>query len=572
MIFKRFGRDMYTTTIGGKEFARMLSGGACKLAAYRKDINDLNVFPIPDGDTGDNMLMTFGSGADAAKRAGENIGAAAKAAAEGMLLGARGNSGVILSRIFAGITSEFLNLEKAGFEDVKRGMENGVRQAYHAVSKPIEGTILTVFKDAVRYANEKKYDGGLEQYFDELLNEMGRSLDRTPELLPVLAEAGVVDSGGAGLYYIFEGMKEALEKDDNFSYDDFYKTDKQHVAEPLDFSLFDENSVLEFGYCTEFLLRLQRSKTDVEFFDTAALTDYLNSVGDSVVCFKDGSIVKVHVHTKNPGGILQYCQKFGEFLTLKIENMTLQHSEAVEKGDNAQARLAENSARNLHAKKKRKKTGIVAVAAGKGIKETFLSLGTDEIVDGGQSMNPSAKDLIEAFDKVNAERIFVFPNNGNVILTAEQAAKLDTESEIIVINTKTIGEGYAAISMMETDGKTEDIIDGINESVKEVVTACVSKATRSTEKNGVEVKSGDYIGFVGDDIMSDSADINEAAEKLLDKINIKNHGLVLMFIGEDANENDAARLVDYITAQNPETEVITVDGGQPVFDYMFVLE
>ena len=401
---------------------------------------------------------------------------------------------------------------------------------------------------------------------------MGRSLDRTPELLPVLAEAGVVDSGGAGLYYIFEGMKEALEKDENFSYDDFYKTDKQHVAEPLDFSLFDENSVLEFGYCTEFLLRLQRSKTDVEFFDAAALTDYLNSVGDSVVCFKDGSIVKVHVHTKNPGGILQYCQKFGEFLTLKIENMTLQHSEAVEKGDNAQARLAENSARNLHAKKKRKKTGIVAVAAGKGIKETFLSLGTDEIVDGGQSMNPSAKDLIEAFDKVNAERIFVFPNNGNVILTAEQAAKLYTESEIIVINTKTIGEGYAAISMMETDGKTEDIIDGINESVKEVVTACVSKANRSTEKNGVEVKSGDYIGFVGDDIMSDSADINEAAEKLLDKINIKNHGLVLMFIGEDANENDAARLVDYIAAQNPETEVITVDGGQPVFDYMFVLE
>ena len=187
-------------------------------------------------------------------------------------------------------------------------------------------------------------------------------------------------------------------------------------------------------------------------------------------------------------------------------------------------------------------------------------------------MNPSAKDLIEAFDKVNAERIFVFPNNGNVILTAEQAAKLYSESEIIVINTKTIGEGYAAISMMETDGKTEDIIDGIKESVKEVVTACVSKANRSTEKNGVEVKSGDYIGFVGDDIMSDSADINEAAEKLLDKINIKNHGLVLMFIGEDANENDAARLVDYITAQNPETEVITVDGGQPVFDYMFVLE
>ena len=562
---------MYTTTIGGKEFARMLSGGACKLAAYRKDINDLNVFPIPDGDTGDNMLMTFGSGADAANRAGENLGEAAKAAAEGMLLGARGNSGVILSRIFAGITAEFLNLEKADFEDVKRGMENGVKQAYHAVSKPVEGTILTVFKDAVRYANETKCDGGLEKYFDDLLNEMGRSLDRTPELLPVLAEAGVVDSGGAGLYYIFEGMKEALEQDENFSYEEFYKTGAQH-AEPIDFSLFDENSVLEFGYCTEFLLRLQRSKTDVEYFDASALTDYLNSVGDSVVCFKDGSIVKVHVHTKNPGGILQHCQKFGEFLTLKIENMTLQHSEVVEQGDNAQARLAENSARDLHAKKKRKKTGIVAVAAGKGIKETFLSLGTNEVVDGGQSMNPSAKDLIDAFDKVNADRVFVFPNNGNVILTAEQAAKLYNDSEIIVIDTKTIGEGYAAISMMETEGKTEDIIDGINESIKEVITACVSKANRNTEKNGVEVKSGDYIGFVGDDIMSDSANINEAAKMLLDKIDVKNHGLVLMFVGEGANEGDAEHLVDYITDKYPETEVINIEGGQPVFDYMFVLE
>ncbi len=302
------------------------------------------------------------------------------------------------------------------------------------------------------------------------------------------------------------------------------------------------------------------------------MTDYLNSVGDSVVCFKDGSIVKVHVHTKNPGEILQYCQKFGEFLTLKIENMTLQHSEAVEKGDNAQARLAENSARDLHTKKKRKKTGIVAVAAGKGIKETFLSLGTDEVVDGGQSMNPSAKDLIDAFDKINAERIFVFPNNGNVILTAEQAAKLYSESEIIVINTKTIGEGYAAISMMETDGKTKDIIDGINESVKEVVTACVSKANRSTEKNGVEVKSGDYIGFVGDDIMSDSANINEAAEKLLDQIDVENHGLVLMFIGEEAKAEIAAELINNITDKYHETEFITIEGGQPVFDYMFVLE
>ncbi len=553
---------MQTITIDGKEFAGMLSGGAFKLAAYRQDINDLNVFPIPDGDTGDNMLMTFGSGADAARKAGNDLGAVSKAAAEGMLLGARGNSGVILSRIFAGITSELKGLEKADFEDIKRGMESGVTSAYGAVAKPVEGTILTVFKDAVRYANSKDCKG-LEEYFEELLGEMGRSLDRTPDLLPVLAEAGVVDSGGAGLYYIFEGMKEALERGEDYTEEK--RAEVVKTASPTDFSLFDENSVLEFGYCTEFLLRLQRAKTDVETFDESELINYLNSVGDSVVCFKDGSIVKVHVHTKDPGGVLRYCQNFGEFLTLKIENMTLQHSEAVTKGDNAQAKLA---MKNKH----KKKTGIVVVAAGKGLKDTFLSLGVDEVVDGGQSMNPSTGDMIAAFDKVYAERIFVFPNNKNVILTAEQAAELYDKSEIIVIKTKTIGEGYAAVSMMETDGETEDIINGITDSVAGVVTACVSKASRDTAMNGVSVKNGDYIGFVGDKIYSDDGDKNRAAEKLLEAAGASESGLMLVFTGENTTEEEAENIKNHIGKRYPETETIVIEGDQPVYDYMFVLE
>lgn len=553
---------MQINTIGGKEFACMLSGGAFKLAAYRQDINDLNVFPIPDGDTGDNMLMTFGSGADAAKKAGNNLGDVSKAAADGMLLGARGNSGVILSRIFAGITSEFSGLESADIEDIKRGMKTGVAKAYGAVSNPVEGTILTVFKDAVNYADDNASEGGLEEYFRTLLDEMGRSLDRTPELLPVLAEAGVVDSGGAGLYYIFEGMKDALEKGEDYAEEKRAEVIK--TASAIDFSLFDENSVLEFGYCTEFLLRLQRAKTDVEQFDAEDLAAYLNSVGDSVVCFKDGSIVKVHVHTKDPGGILRYCQQYGEFLTLKIENMTLQHSEAVSKGDNAQSKLATRN--------KKKKTGIVAVAAGKGLKETFLSLGVDEVVDGGQSMNPSAGDMIAAFDKVNAERIFVFPNNGNVILTAEQAAELYDKAEVIVLKTKTIGEGYAAVSMMETEGETADIVSGVYESVAEVVTACVSKANRNATKNGVSVVSGDYIGFVGDEIISDDADKNEAAKNLLGKINVADYGLLLMFVGESATDEEAGNLKQELEKSYPETEVIVIEGDQPVYDYMFVLE
>ncbi len=551
-----------TTSIGGKEFIWMLSGGANKLAAYRQDINDLNVFPIPDGDTGDNMLMTFGSGTAAARRVGNNLGIAAKAAAEGMLLGARGNSGVILSRIFAGITSELNSLSSADLKDIKRGMKAGVKQAYGAVSKPVEGTILTVFKDAVNFAEECDADAGIEKYFESLLDEMGRSLDRTPELLPVLAEAGVVDSGGAGLYYIFEGMKEALENGEDYFSEDVNIGNSAKNSE-LDFSLFNEDSVLEFGYCTEFLLRLQRAKTDVENFSADELSAYLNKVGDSVVCFKDGSIVKVHVHTKDPGGILRYCQNFGEFLTLKIENMTLQHSEAVKKGDNAQSKLAS---------KKKKKTGIVAVAAGKGLKETFLSLGVDEVVDGGQSMNPSAGDIIAAFDRVNAERIFVFPNNGNVVLTAQQAAELYDKAEIYVVKTKTIGEGYAAISMMETDGEAEDVINGVGEAIEEVVTACVSKANRNAEKNGVSVYNGDYIGFVGDDIISDDRDRNEAAKTLLKKINAGNYGLILMFTGEASNEEEAEKLKKEIEKDYPETEVIVIEGDQPVYDYMFVLE
>ena len=409
---------MNTTRLNGALYAQMISSGADHLSCYRKEVNDLNVFPIPDGDTGDNMLATVYSGADATE--GQFDGALSDIAdkgAHGMLLGARGNSGVILSRIFSGIKKGFADVREATLDDIARAMRLGVEEAYHAVPEPVEGTILTVFSDSVRFANARiTADSSLESYFGDLVDEMQRALERTPDQLPVLREAGVVDSGGAGLLYIFEGMRRVLNGE-------AVEKGEAHGAAPkADLNAFDENSELTFGYCTEFLLRLQRRKGDPESFDLNAFIEYLNSVGNSVVAFREGSIVKVHVHTMRPGDILNRCQRYGEFLTLKVENMSLQHNETD---------LPTFAAK---VPKARKKTGIVAVAAGEGLKELFRSLGADEVIDGGQSMNPSAADFLNAFERINADTVYVFPNNGNVLLTAEQARDLFPSSDVRVLH------------------------------------------------------------------------------------------------------------------------------------------
>lgn len=551
-----------TTTISGKIFADMLRAGSGRLAEHRQSVNDLNVFPIPDGDTGDNMLMTFDRGAAAAEVAGERLCDAAKAASDGMLLGARGNSGVILSRIFSGITSEFSTIESADIDRLMRSMSAGVRSAYSAVPRPVEGTILTVFKDAVAYANSTAKSGEIAKYFDALLDEMRRSLDRTTDLLPALAEAGVVDSGGAGLLCIFEGMRDALlgkMPDRGFA--------KGEVsvggATNVDFSLFSSESTLEFGYCTEFLLRLQSSKCDIKSFDLDGLIKYLQSVGDSIVAFIQDSIVKVHVHTKVPGDVLNHCQKYGEFLTLKIENMTFQNKAAVARGDNAQELLA---------KKARKKTGIVAVAAGDGLKETFRSLGADAVVDGGQSMNPSVADMIDAFKAADAERIFVFPNNKNIIMTAKQASELYGESKICVLETRTVGEGYAAISMMDTEGDTDTIMSELSDVISQVRTLSVSRAERCATVGGVSVEEGSYIGFTGDEILSQAECAEDALCQMLEAEDLSCYGVMLLLVGEDAKTNIARALCDRLREKYRKLEIIMIDGGQPIYDYIAVLE
>ena len=544
--------------IDGFLFARMLRGGAAWLQANKQPVNDLNVFPIPDGDTGDNMYLTISAGVSAADEGGESLSQAAGKAASGMLLGARGNSGVILSRIFAGLAKGFEGLQQADARRLADAFESSVKEAYSAVSVPVEGTILTVLKDAVAYANGKITDDSTpESYFADFARELRRSLERTPDLLDVLREAGVVDSGGAGLGYIIEGMRGVLAGRE--------LSPEPVAAAPaasIDLDAFTEDSVLEFGYCTEFLLRLQSGKIDIGEFQVEELIDYLNSVGDSVVCFQEGTIVKVHVHTKTPGDILNRMQQYGEFLTFKMENMTLQHHE------NHMSEKLASRARQPH-----KPFGVVSVAAGEGIKEAFAAQGCDAVVDGGQSMNPSAEDLIAAFRKVNADVIFVFPNNSNIILTANQAAQLYQDAQVRVVPTKTIGEGYAAISMLDTTGgDTDAIVAELEEVIAGVVTGMVSRAVRDTEMDGVQVRKDDYIGFVGDTIYTAQAARNDAAAALCEAIKAQRYDIMLLVCGADVSEEDAQAVYETLQQKYRRTEIVMIDGGQPVYDYIIILE
>ncbi|MBO4848921.1 MAG: DAK2 domain-containing protein [Clostridia bacterium] len=550
---------METKTLNGELFANMVGGGAARLKSNRVTVNELNVFPIPDGDTGDNMFMTIDSGFSAvAGEREEALGMAAERISKGMLLGARGNSGVILSRIFAGIAQGLKGIEGADVRTFARAMEKGVEESYSAVQNPVEGTILTVYKDAVKAANGAMDEStDFEKYFDDFLKELRESLDRTPELLAVLKEAGVVDSGGAGFVYIAEGMRDALEGGGQSA-----SGDSPVRAARTDVSSLTEDSPFEYGYCTEFLLRFRTEKVGaVDAFDEKPLVDWLNENGESVVAFRDGSILKVHVHSMTPERILAHCHEYGEFLTLKIENMMLQHNET--------------NIRNNYAKpaKPRKRFGIVAVAAGEGIKKTFTDLGADAVVDGGQSMNPSAESFLEAFARVNAENILVYPNNSNIILTANQAAALEKNANVRVIPSRSIGECYAALSLLDTSsGDIDEIEKSSVEIMRSVTCGTVSRASRTTERDGVSVREGDFIGFSEGRIYSDAPTAYEAAMKLIDSLSADDYGILMVVCGRDADTGEAKALTEALGAAHPMLETILLDGGMPIYDYIFILE
>ena len=544
--------------IDAQLYLNLIRGGAFRLQENRQAINDLNVFPIPDGDTGDNMYMTIEAGSHAS---GQTLSEAAKAVSQGMLLGARGNSGVILSRIFAGIAKGLEGRKEADIDAFSSAMNAAVREAYHAVSQPVEGTILTVLREGVEAAAGAPT---LEAYFDRGIGAMDRSLQHTPELLDVLKKAGVVDSGGAGLLCIAEGMRDALHggfpiavgndvmPGNAFVMPGNDRASHSDRASLPDLSAFTEDSELTYGYCTEFLLRLQRSKVDLDSFDESVISDWLSTQGDSLVFFRDGSIVKVHVHTKDPGAVLSKCRTWGEFLTVKVENMTLQHHEN------------HMDQRFRHA---RKPLGIVTVAAGKGLGATFREMGADEVIQGGQTMNPSVEAFLDAFRRVEAETVLVFPNNSNIILTARQAADLYKDARIVVIPTKTIGEGYYALANLDAEAPLEEMEAALREAADSVTTGHVSRAIRDT----AEARTGEFIGFSGKDILCAAPDRSACVQALAEKLRAGQADILVLFAGEDAPADEAASLRKALEQAFPRTEVILQQGDQPVYDYILMI-
>ena len=532
-------------------FTAMLRQGAVSLSKDKKVVNDLNVFPIPDGDTGDNMLMTLKAGCTALEKHLGTLSELAAAASSGMLLGARGNSGVILSRIFAGLAKGLQGVIEANTKTFAKAMQSAVDEAYKSIPIPVEGTIITVLREGAAGADS---NADLNHYFETLLAAMQVSLNHTPELLQVLKDAGVVDSGGAGLLSIFRGMNDAL----NGIISDEELPAATAATPTVELDKFTENSTLEFGYCTEFLLRLMRSKVDLDTFDEKVIIDYLNQAGESVVAFREGTIVKVHVHTFTPGVILNEMQKYGEFLTLKIENMALQHHQSTNQ-NNASFKLPP------------KPYGIVTVASGEGLINAFHEFGVDEVIAGGQTMNPSTQDFLDAFSRINAQHILVFPNNKNIKMAADQAAELYKDADIRVLPSTTIGEGYYGIGSIDRDGPDVDaVIASVTEIMQSVTTGMVSTAIRDAEGDQVSIHKGNYVGYSGKQLLSDSPDRVTAAKALVERLEADTRDVMLIFYGEQVEQDEAERLAADLQARYKNLEIMLNNGAQPVYDYIIV--
>lgn len=550
---------MQNLTISANQLKDMLIGGVSNLKNNVDIVNKLNVFPVPDGDTGFNMIKTIEGGIKLINNqdfstAGEVMSAFSK----GAILGARGNSGVILSQIFKGIEIGLHNLKTISVSDIKNAFSSGVKLSYSAVEKPVEGTLLTVFRESTEYANKNVLDTqSVEEYFEAHIEQLNKTLINTKEMLPVLKDADVIDSGGAGYKYIAEGMFAVLSGKEIVSTLNF---DDDNASNDLDFSKFTKDSHMVYGYCTEFMIRLQTSKVvDCDNFDVSIISNLLKSLGgDSIVAYKMDDIVKVHVHTFTPGVILNECQKFGEFLTLKIENMTLQHSETEPKKK----------------KSPKKRLGVVAVVNGKGLKDLFYELGADYVIDGGQTTNPSTEDFVKAFEEVNAEQIIVLPDNSNVYLSAKQAGDVYNESEIYVIHTKTMQEGYVALSVVNT--LIDDIdsqISDINACISEVDSIEITYSIRNATINGVKVNEGQFMAISSGDIIAVGDDyLNVAINSIKNHKNFEEKEICTVFFGKNINQELRDKFMETAEEEFPDYEFIYHNGEQDIYGFLISLE
>ncbi|MEG1462597.1 MAG: DAK2 domain-containing protein, partial [Anaerorhabdus sp.] len=518
-------------TINGKTLKDMLQSGACNLNNHHTEIDALNVFPVPDGDTGTNMSMTFTNGVKEVMQSNhEELSAVAKTLSKGLLMGARGNSGVILSQIFRGFYQGVDTKEEVNASELAEAFMNGSRVAYKAVMRPVEGTILTVIRESSEmaqiYVSEHETCTPLE-YMGVLCEEARKSLDTTPELLPVLKEVGVVDSGGAGLLLVLEGFKAALEGNPIEASEEITTT--QSAALDL------ENE--GFGYCTEFIVRLNNES--LKTFKEEKLRNSLAQLGESIVVVQDEEIVKVHVHTLTPGDALNLAQRYGEFVKLKIENMQEQHNAITQ-----EASKTESPAK----KSEPKKYAIISVAAGDGLKALFEEYRVDKVISGGQTMNPSTEDFVAAIKELNAEHIFILPNNSNIILAAQQAKDVLENDNIHVLSTKSIPQGLSACIMFNPEVEVEDNLEEMNAAIAHVKTGQVTYAIKDTTFEGLAINEGDYMGIFEKDIVVATHDKLEATFRLLDKMVDGESEIITLLVGEDATDEDVSQVEDYIAS------------------------
>jgi len=557
---------MIPMEIDGNLMKLIITNGSVKLKNNHQEINDLNVFPVPDGDTGSNMQSTMMSGVDAINALEDaTVERVGKALARGLLMGARGNSGVILSQLFSGFGKVFQSLETANALQFVEGLNQGVKQAYGAVINPVEGTILTVAREAVEKAQEiVTPESDVLDVLKTYLDAAKVSLDNTPELLPVLKESGVVDSGGAGLIEIIEGMVAALEGE-------IYQVDRSaKKAAAKTAKGYDIDHEEEFGYCTEFIVQFDENRKK---FNKDRLVNKLNRLGDSIVVVADEEILKVHIHTLKPGDALNLGQEFGEFANLKIENMTLQHTETLlhqPVGDDEHFCGHEHTTSFYPSKPK--KYGIITVLNGEGIKESFEEMGVDYIIDGGQTMNPSTQDFVDAIAAVNADNILIIPNNKNVMLSAEHAKGAIEGKNVIVIPAKTIPQGYASLTMFDANQDLEDTVGEMKELINHVKTGEITYAIRDTEMNGVQIKKNDYLGIKEGDIIVAEKNRLNTAKVLVENLIDEDSEIITIITGSDIDEKEIKKLEKHINNTFEELEIETIQGGQTVYHYLFAVE
>lgn len=541
--------------LNGSELHILFTNGYRSLKKNMNSINDLNVFPVPDGDTGTNMVKTFGGGIHSVGDNVENAGEYMKALSHAVLLSARGNSGVIFSQFFYGLARGFATKSEICFGDFTYAFECATADAYKSIITPTEGTILTLIREAADFlkANGYKYND-FKSGFEALVEQMKLSLAKTPELLPVLKEAGVVDSGGAGLVCFIEGIYAYLCGE---SIEDTPDIVDLISNTPVQNMNFGPDSVLEYGYCTEFILQLMNYKTDIPAFNLGSFTKPLEALGDSIVAVHNDGIVKIHIHTFTPDKVLGYARDFGEFISVKIENMSIQHSETV-----------------AEAKREKVKYAIIAVASGQGIIDYFYSIGANVVIDGGQTQNPSVDAFLDAFKKFDAEHIVVLPNNSNIVLTANQAAEIYTDADVRVIPTKSVVEGYSALSMMNLWCDTvEELIEDMSSGLADITTAYITTAIRDTHMDGLEVKKGDIIGLDRKTLLVKGNDKVATADSLIAKImETSNKEVIIVFYGSQITEAEANSLKDILSNKYPLADIGFIEGKQEVYDFIISLE